>query len=145
IREASWLKKQAASFKIKLEIKTYSFNDDFFTEKIILDSDIVLATDIPVTDIELGYLDFLLNKNLLFQKFINKTQKNTINSLTDKYRTSVSFEQKAILINQIEDYINQENILIYLYHPLKYYDIHSFINGVEFDSNGNIALDKLWW
>ncbi|EAC6247534.1 ABC transporter substrate-binding protein, partial [Listeria monocytogenes] len=39
----------------------------------------------------------------------------------------------------------QENILIYLYHPLKYYDIHSFINGVEFDSNGNIALDKLWW
>ncbi|EAC4034111.1 ABC transporter substrate-binding protein, partial [Listeria monocytogenes] len=21
----------------------------------------------------------------------------------------------------------------------------SFINGVEFDSNGNIALDKLWW
>ncbi|EAD5148049.1 ABC transporter substrate-binding protein, partial [Listeria monocytogenes] len=25
------------------------------------------------------------------------------------------------------------------------YDIHSFINGVEFDSNGNIALDKLWW
>ncbi|EAC6268584.1 ABC transporter substrate-binding protein, partial [Listeria monocytogenes] len=22
---------------------------------------------------------------------------------------------------------------------------HSFINGVEFDSNGNIALDKLWW
>ncbi|EAC5858526.1 ABC transporter substrate-binding protein, partial [Listeria monocytogenes] len=24
-------------------------------------------------------------------------------------------------------------------------DIHSFINGVEFDSNGNIALDKLWW
>ncbi|EAH4110037.1 ABC transporter substrate-binding protein, partial [Listeria monocytogenes] len=28
---------------------------------------------------------------------------------------------------------------------LKYYDIHSFINGVEFDSNGNIALDKLWW
>ncbi|EAD1925551.1 ABC transporter substrate-binding protein, partial [Listeria monocytogenes] len=20
-----------------------------------------------------------------------------------------------------------------------------FINGVEFDSNGNIALDKLWW
>ncbi|EAD4893060.1 ABC transporter substrate-binding protein, partial [Listeria monocytogenes] len=26
-----------------------------------------------------------------------------------------------------------------------YYDIHSFINGVEFDSNGNIALDKLWW
>ncbi|EAC6525229.1 ABC transporter substrate-binding protein, partial [Listeria monocytogenes] len=27
----------------------------------------------------------------------------------------------------------------------KYYDIHSFINGVEFDSNGNIALDKLWW
>ncbi|ECC1398012.1 ABC transporter substrate-binding protein, partial [Listeria monocytogenes] len=40
---------------------------------------------------------------------------------------------------------NQENILIYLYHPLKYYDIHSFINGVEFDSNGNIALDKLWW
>ncbi|MBF2482447.1 ABC transporter substrate-binding protein [Listeria seeligeri] len=114
-------------------------------EEIILDADLVLAIDIPVTDIELGYLDFLLNKTLLFQKFINKTQKATINSLTEKYRASVFSEQKTNILNQIEDYINNENILIYLYHPLKYYNIHSFINGVEFDSNGNIALDKLWW
>ncbi|MBC1970817.1 ABC transporter substrate-binding protein [Listeria marthii] len=145
IQEASWLKKQAATFKINIEIKTYSFNDDYFTEEIILDADLVLAIDIPVTDIELGYLDFLLNKTLLFQKFINKTQKATINSLTEKYRASVFSEQKTNILNQIEDYINNENILIYLYHPLKYYNIHSFINGVEFDSNGNIALDKLWW
>ncbi|MBC2192913.1 hypothetical protein HCB44_11585 [Listeria sp. FSL L7-0229] len=145
IQEASWLKKQAATFKINIEIKTYSFNDNYFTEKIILDADLVLAIDIPVTDIELGYLDFLLNKTLLFQRFINKTQRSTILSLTEKYRTSVFSEQKTNILNQIEDYINNENILIYLYHPLKYYNIHSFINGVEFDSNGNIALDKLWW
>ncbi|HHQ1236232.1 TPA: ABC transporter substrate-binding protein, partial [Listeria innocua] len=60
-------------------------------------------------------------------------------------RATVSSQQKANLIKQIEDYIKRENILIYLYHPLKHYHIHTFINGVEFDSNGNIALDKLWW
>lgn len=145
IREAVWFKNRAADFKIKIEIITYSFDDDFFKEKIVLDADMALATDVPVSDMELGYLDFLLNKTLLFQRFINKTQRATILSFTEKYRASIFSEQKTNILNQIEDYINNENILIYLYHPLKYYNIHSFINGVEFDSNGNIALDKLWW
>ncbi|MBF2394523.1 SgrR family transcriptional regulator [Listeria marthii] len=145
IREAVWFKNRAADFKIKIEIITYSFDDDFFKEKIVLDADMALATDVPVSDMELGYLDFLLNKTLLFQRFINKTQRTTILSFTEKYRASIFSEQKTNILNQIEDYINNENILIYLYHPLKYYNIHSFINGVEFDSNGNIALDKLWW
>ncbi|WP_258380566.1 ABC transporter substrate-binding protein [Listeria ivanovii] len=145
IREALWFKERAAAFKIKLEIITYSFNDNFFTEKIMFDADMALATDIPVTDIELGYFDFLLNKTLLFQKFVDKRQLSIIHSLTEKYRSSIFPEQKAYLINEIENYITQENILIYLYHPLKHYNIHSFINGVEFDSNGNIVLNKLWW
>ncbi|MBF2349975.1 SgrR family transcriptional regulator [Listeria marthii] len=145
IHEAVWFKNRAADFKIKIEIITYSFDDDFFKETIVLDADMALATDVPVSDMELGYLDFLLNKTLLFQRFINKTQRATILSFTEKYRASAFSEQKTNILNQIEDYINNENILIYLYHPLKYYNIHSFINGVEFDSNGNIALDKLWW
>ncbi|MBC1388487.1 hypothetical protein HB829_13930 [Listeria innocua] len=145
IQEALWFKERAAMFKLKIEIITYTFDDDFFKEKILVDADIALAIDVPVTDVELGYLDFLLNKTLLFQRFINTEQIATIVSLTEEYRAAVSFEQKATLINQIEDYIKRENILIYLYHPLKHYNIHTFINGVEFDSNGNIALDKLWW
>ncbi|WP_235015606.1 ABC transporter substrate-binding protein [Listeria monocytogenes] len=145
IQEALWLKERAAKFKLKIEIITYSFDDDFFKEKILVDADIALATDVPVTDVELGYLDFLLNKTLLFQRFINREQTATIISLTEEYRATVSSQQKANLIKQIEDYIKRENILMYLYHPLKHYNIHTFINGVEFDSNGNIALDKLWW
>ncbi|HHQ1010306.1 TPA: ABC transporter substrate-binding protein, partial [Listeria innocua] len=145
IQEALWFKERAAMFKLKIEIITYSFDDDFFKEKILVDADIALATDVPVTDVELGYLDFLLNKTLLFQRFINREQTATIISLTEEYRATVSSQQKANLIKQIEDYIKRENILIYLYHPLKHYNIHTFINGVEFDSNGNIALGKLWW
>ncbi|MBC1903926.1 hypothetical protein HCA50_10415 [Listeria innocua] len=145
IQEALWFKERAAMFKLKIEIITYTFDDDFFKEKILVDADIALAMDVPVTDVELGYLDFLLNKTLLFQRFINTEQTATIVSLTEEYRAAVSFEQKTTLINQIEDYIKRENILIYLYHPLKHYNIHTFINGVEFDSNGNIALGKLWW
>ncbi|MBF2443794.1 SgrR family transcriptional regulator [Listeria innocua] len=145
IQEALWFKERAAMFKLKIEIITYTFDDDFFKEKILVDADIALAMDVPVTDVELGYLDFLLNKTLLFQRFINTEQTTTIVSLTEEYRAAVSFEQKTTLINQIEDYIKRENILIYLYHPLKHYNIHTFINGVEFDSNGNIALGKLWW
>ncbi|EAC8636859.1 ABC transporter substrate-binding protein [Listeria monocytogenes] len=145
IQEALWLKERAAKFKLKIEIITYSFDDDFFKEKILVDADIALATDVPVTDVELGYLDFLLNKTLLFQRFINREQTATIISLTEEYRATVSSQQKANLIKQIEDYIKRENILMYLYHPLKHYNIHTFINGVEFDSNGNIALAKLWW
>ncbi|MBC2158070.1 ABC transporter substrate-binding protein [Listeria innocua] len=145
IQEALWFKERAAMFKLKIEIITYTFDDDFFKEKILVDADIALAMDVPVTDVELGYLDFLLNKTLLFQRFINTEQTATIVSLTEEYRAAVSFEQKATLIKQIEDYIKRENILIYLYHPLKHYNIHTFINGVEFDSNGNIALGKLWW
>ncbi|EIL5558655.1 SgrR family transcriptional regulator [Listeria innocua] len=145
IQEALWFKERAAMFKLKIEIITYTFDDDFFKEKILVDADIALAMDVPVTDVELGYLDFLLNKTLLFQRFINTEQTATIVSLTEEYRAAVSFEQKTTLINQIEDYIKRENILIYLYHPLKHYNIHTYINGVEFDSNGNIALGKLWW
>ncbi|MBC2134557.1 ABC transporter substrate-binding protein [Listeria innocua] len=145
IQEALWFKERAAMFKLKIEIITYTFDDDFFKEKILVDADIALAMDVPVSDVELGYLDFLLNKTLLFQRFINTEQTATIVSLTEEYRAAVSFEQKTTLINQIEDYIKRENILIYLYHPLKHYNIHTFINGVEFDSNGNIALGKLWW
>ncbi|EFO6643296.1 ABC transporter substrate-binding protein, partial [Listeria innocua] len=145
IQEALWFKERAAMFKLKIEIITYTFDDDFFKEKILVDADIALAMDVPVTDVELGYLDFLLNKTLLFQRLINTEQTATIVSLTEEYRAAVSFEQKTTLINQIEDYIKRENILIYLYHPLKHYNIHTFINGVEFDSNGNIALGKLWW
>ncbi|MBC2131310.1 ABC transporter substrate-binding protein [Listeria innocua] len=145
IQEALWFKERAAMFKLKIEIITYTFYDDFFKEKILVDADIALAMDVPVTDVELGYLDFLLNKTILFQRFINTEQTTTIVSLTEEYRAAVSFEQKTTLIKQIEDYIKRENILIYLYHPLKHYNIHTFINGVEFDSNGNIALGKLWW
>lgn len=145
IREALWFKKKAGIYNINLEIITYSFNDDYFSKKITFDADMALATDIPVTDIELGYFDFLLNKTLIFQKFVSKNHLSFIYSLTARYRQTQSLNHKVTLINEIENYINQENLLIYLYHPLKYYNIHSFINGVEFDSNGNIILNKLWW
>ncbi|HBM4079736.1 TPA: SgrR family transcriptional regulator, partial [Listeria innocua] len=102
IQEALWFKERAAMFKLKIEIITYTFDDDFFKEKILVDADIALAMDVPVTDVELGYLDFLLNKTLLFQRLINTEQTATIVSLTEEYRAAVSFEQKTTLINQIE-------------------------------------------
>ncbi|MBC1488146.1 hypothetical protein HCJ52_05395 [Listeria sp. FSL L7-1485] len=145
IKEAVWFKERAAIYHIPIEVVPYSFEDEFYTKRTLTNADIVLAVDIPVSDVELGYLDFLLNKTYFFQNFVSDAHLAEVKRLIESYLECSTQTRKIKLLEEIENYITQENLLIYLYHPLKHYSIHHFINGVEFDNNGSIILKKLWW
>lgn len=144
-REDQWFKEKAAAYGIPIEIKTYGFEDEYYAKDISVEADIALGTDVAVTDSEIGYLDFISNETLLFQHFIDPAHSKQLTTLTDEYRQCLSEEDRQKQLQTIENYITQKNLLFYLYHPIKDYDIHSYINGIEFDPNGNLRLNKLWW
>lgn len=143
--ELNWFIDQAIFFGLEIQLDSYSLEDDDYLTKLKTQSDIIIGTDIFTLIDDLAFIDFLLNPFLFPANLLNAKHQKKLNILLNKYRFSVTKSSQLAAREEVENYIYNKGLLYYLYRPMKHYQLHPDLNGVVFDTKGNIDLQKIWF
>ncbi|MBC8862820.1 SgrR family transcriptional regulator, partial [Escherichia coli] len=75
--------------------------------------------EIPASDNEMAYLDFLNNPYLLPQQLLNPSILLELSKKLDAMKLEKSASKRDALQTNIDRYLTENNYLIYLHHPEK--------------------------
>lgn len=142
IKEAEWLKMEAFKEGIHFEIKTYTLEQLYDPE--IEKADLIFMGEAASLDYHLSFIGSFLNKSLIFHRFFTEEQIGPINKFIDKIKLETNIEKRNELIEETERFIRDENIFLYLYHPIKNRMFHPMIKDIKFESFGFVDFRKLW-
>ncbi|MEB9612768.1 ABC transporter substrate-binding protein [Bacillus cereus] len=144
IEDGKWFVNEAQKFGIKLILRPYKFDSDFYKTELEFKTHMSFGSEIPTSDIEIGFLDFILNDTLLLNRFLSKKHLLEINQMAQNYRMKTNSGSRKIISLEIENYLLSNNLLKYTYRPCKHFNVQSLIQGFEVDENGNVDLGKIW-
>ncbi|MFK4566419.1 MarR-like DNA-binding transcriptional regulator SgrR of sgrS sRNA [Enterococcus sp. UD-01] len=142
--ELNWFINQAIFFGLEIQLDHYSLEDDQYLTKLKTQSDMIIGTDISTLIDDLAFIDFLLNPFLFPANLFSAKHKKKLNILLNQYRFSITESSRLAAREEVENYIQANGLLYYLYRPMKHYQLHPDLNGVVFDTKGNIDLHKIW-
>lgn len=142
IKEAEWLKSEALKEGIHFKIKTYTL--DQLYDPAIEEADLLFMGEAASMDHHLSFIGAFLNKSLIFHRFFTEEQFEPINHFLEKIKQETNSEKRNNLIEHTERYIREENLFLYLYHPIKNRMFHPMIKDIEFESFGFVDFRKLW-
>ncbi|MBC1482886.1 SgrR family transcriptional regulator [Listeria sp. FSL L7-1509] len=144
IQEARWICKRAAEFGIQLAIKIISHEDASYSTLPEDATDMMMMGEIPSSDNEVAYLDFLNNPNLLPQHLLSSEILQEISKHIEKMKLEKDATKRDVLRTEIDDWLTSNYHLIYLHHPERSQSLHSMIKGVSENPYGYFDLSKVW-
>jgi MarR-like DNA-binding transcriptional regulator SgrR of sgrS sRNA len=142
LEDAEWIQKEAEKVNLKLEIKPFSLNELYGIE--LEQADMLLMGEVASTDHHLSFIGAFLNKTLVFNRYLLPSHLQKLQDFFDQMQQEERKDRRDHWINLAEDYIKDENLFIYLYHPVKQRTFHSMINNIQVDSFGLIDYKQLW-
>lgn len=140
--EAEWIKSEAASEGLKLDIQSFTF-DDYYNPKLN-EADILLMGEVASTDFHLSFIGAFLSKALFTNRFFSDKQIAEVRGYIERIKQGRDKEEREYWIEETENFIRRENLLLYLYHPVRTRTFHPMIKDIEFESFGYVDFRKLW-
>lgn len=140
--EAEWFVNEAKHAGIRIELKTFILDNLYDLE--LDDADLILLGETASADYYLSFMGAFLNKSLIFNRFFSQDQLKHMRELFDHIKAESAPDQQERLMESVESYIREQNLFLYLYHPVKRRAFHPMLNDVEFDSFGFVDFKRLW-
>lgn len=132
---ADWIQKRAQQIGINLQVITFNFHQDYYTDFLEKEADLVMLADIPMNPDAFSYLEFITNPTLLIQKMLLDVQRATLQEMVMAFKQARSEDERHDIYLQIDNWLVDQNILIYTIHAVREVYIHQFLanDAYEFD------------
>ncbi len=128
-----------------LEIKVYKYDcKDFYGFKFESKADLILMGDTPSSDYFLSFISMFKNKSAFGSRFFLKEHLEKIDSYLNQIEYGGIKEDIDCTIKNVEDYIKENNLLIFTFHIIKKEQISPLIRSLQCDSYDYINFNKLW-
>lgn len=144
VKESKWIQEQAVEFGINLERKIITHQEASYSNVPAKETDFMMMGEIPASDDEMAYLDFLNNPYLLPQQLFNQAIIKELTEKLDAFKTEKDASKRDALQTSIDSWLTENHYLIYLHHPEKSQSLHSMIKGIAENPYGYFDLSKVW-
>ncbi|MBC6308422.1 SgrR family transcriptional regulator [Listeria sp. FSL L7-1582] len=144
IRQGQWIVAQAAKFGISLDLHIIDISSEFYQTSQWENIDISMGADVPSSDIEVAFMDFYGNPNLAPQRFLAKKELQQIEELLHQARQCTRFSDRDHFYDQIESFVRDNHLFLFLEHLTKHQFIHATIQTEDKHLYGHLNLKKLW-
>ncbi|MBA3924881.1 ABC transporter substrate-binding protein [Listeria rustica] len=144
IHQGQWIVAQAAKFGISLDLHIIDISSEFYQTSHWEDIDISMGADVPSSDIEVAFMDFYGNPNLAPQRFLAKKELQQIEELLHQARQCTRFSDRDHFYDQIESFVRDNHLFLFLEHLTKHQFIHATIQTEDKHLYGHLNLKKLW-
>ncbi|MBC2330059.1 SgrR family transcriptional regulator [Listeria swaminathanii] len=144
INEAKWIRDQALQFGIHLEQRIITHHEASYSKVPEEETDFMMMGEIPASDDEIAYLDFLNNPYLLPQQLFNQSIITELTKKLDAFKAEKDASKRDALQTEIDRWLTDNHYLIYLHHPEKSQSLHSMMKGIAENPYGYFDLSKVW-
>ncbi|MBK3914009.1 SgrR family transcriptional regulator [Listeria ivanovii] len=144
LQETKWICKAAAVFGIQLVPKIIIHEEASYSSTPEDETDMMMMGEIPSSDGELAYLDFLNNPYLLPQHLFSQETLTEMAIRLEKMKSEKDASKRDALRTEIDRWLIGNHYLIYLHHPERSQSLHSMIKGVSENPYGYFDLSKVW-
>ncbi|MDT0091269.1 SgrR family transcriptional regulator [Listeria marthii] len=144
LKEAKWIREEALQFGIKLEQKFITHHEASYSNVPEQETDFMMMGEIPASDNEMAYLDFLNNPYLLPQQLFNQSIIAELTKKLDAFKAEKDASKRDALQTEIDRWLTANHYLIYLHHPEKSQSLHSMMKGIAENPYGYFDLSKVW-
>ncbi|MBC2250014.1 SgrR family transcriptional regulator [Listeria sp. FSL L7-0123] len=144
LKEAKWIREEALQFGIKLEQKFITHHEASYSKVPEQETDFMMMGEIPASDNEMAYLDFLNNPYLLPQQLFNQSIIAELKKKLDAFKAEKDASKRDALQTEIDRWLTANHYLIYLHHPEKSQSLHSMMKGIAENPYGYFDLSKVW-
>lgn len=144
LKEAKWIQEEALQFGIKLEQKFITHHEASYSNVPEQETDFMMMGEIPASDNEMAYLDFLNNPYLLPQQLFNQSIIAELTKKLDAFKAEKDASKRDALQTEIDRWLTANHYLIYLHHPEKSQSLHSMMKGIAENPYGYFDLSKVW-
>jgi MarR-like DNA-binding transcriptional regulator SgrR of sgrS sRNA len=141
--EANWIVQEAEKYGIHLVHHPISI-DEIYDPHTIEKADLILFGEVASNDYHLSFLGAFYNKALTFRRFLSQEALTWIDGQLEAFKRASDSDERLIYIKEIESYLRDNHLILYLFHPIKRRTFHPMIRSIHFDSFGQIDLRKLW-
>lgn len=143
INDAQWLQRRCESIGLHISLHPIPLADYYSTDAD-QEADLLISCETLEDDTEWGYLRLFQDEATYLHRFFNQEQHAWLKRCIHDFVRLPYPEQRARIIDQIEQRIRDEDWLIFGYHTNKISRYHPALNGVSLDSFGWIDFSKLW-
>ncbi|MCL1630340.1 ABC transporter substrate-binding protein, partial [Sporolactobacillus sp. CPB3-1] len=143
IRDAEWIRQRALQFGICMKLMPMPMNL-FYEKQLIHDADLVLGGEVLEENLELGILQLFCNESSLIRRMINCEQARRIDLFMGEFLRAESHHARMSIFRKLEQFIQSERLLIYLYHSKREITFDSALSGVKLNAFGWADFSKLW-
>jgi MarR-like DNA-binding transcriptional regulator SgrR of sgrS sRNA len=140
--EAKWFQVEAKKFGIQFVLHSFNFID-FYKREIDEQIDLIFMGEVLSLDPHLSFLGAFYNETLLFSRMLPQNDLQWIYDKLEIFK-QVNADKREKVLEDIEEYIRENNLLIFQHHPVKTRTFHPMIQDVEFHSFGHFDFKKLW-
>ncbi|AIS60444.1 SgrR family transcriptional regulator [Listeria ivanovii] len=144
LQATKWICNMAAKFDIHLVPKIITHKEASYSTMPEDETDMMMMGEIPSSDGEVAYLDFLNNPFLLPQHLLATETLREITTRLEKMKLEKDAAKRDALRTNIDKWLTENYHLIYLHHPERSQSLHSMIKGISENPYGYFDLSKVW-
>ncbi|WP_239254634.1 ABC transporter substrate-binding protein [Listeria ilorinensis] len=141
---ANKFKTEAAKLNISI-IPVPLFMADYYQTDFQTEADLFVLSEESGADLEVSFLDFLLNPSLAPQKFWPVNYKKTLLELTADFQAGSDEKTRQKSHDKIESWLMQNFLLIYLFFDAKSFLVDANLKGMVGSNYGYFDLRNVWF
>lgn len=138
LREAEWLQERFHEAGISLKLSPYSLLGPQPT-----DAEIISKGEVLERDAQYGFLSFIKSYRSM-RSLLTVEQIFILDDYLARFTREESFETRSTILEEIEKYMDDEKILLHLYHMPKVWNYPVLLKGVRLNDFGWADFRKLW-
>ncbi|SFD39310.1 DNA-binding transcriptional regulator SgrR of sgrS sRNA, contains a MarR-type HTH domain and a solute-binding domain [Bacillus sp. OV194] len=138
LREAEWLQKRFSEAGISVELSSYSLLDPQ-----PLDAEILSKGEVLERDTQYGFLSFIKSERSM-RTLLSEEQIKILDEYLARFKREESYEKRDLILEEIEKYLEDEKILLHMYHIAKEWNYPVLLKGVRLNDFGWADFRKLW-
>nr|WP_290443590.1 ABC transporter substrate-binding protein [Sporolactobacillus kofuensis] len=143
LHDALWIKNRAQRVGISFELIPLPL-EQFYDDSIVHDADMVLGGEVLEENIELGLIHLFRDQSSLVRRMMDSVQTKKIDQFIDEFIQKECLKERMSVFREVENYLRDENLLIYLYHSKREITFHAALAGIKLNAFGWADFSKLW-
>lgn len=125
------IKERAANIGLHLELVYYGFDDADYLSFLENNVDIAMLADIPVSDDDLAFLEFVVDPSLLIQRLLSPALKQQLQTMVLTYKNQQSPADRYTSYLEIDNWLTHNHYLIYTIHATIEAYVHPMLANVD--------------
>jgi MarR-like DNA-binding transcriptional regulator SgrR of sgrS sRNA len=141
--EAEWIVNESAVFGIHIQPVYFNMHD-FYSNEIDQNADLLLMGEVASFDLHFSFLEAFYNKALIFRRFLHEDHFKYIENYLESFKYESDRQKREYWIEEVEQYIREEKLILFLYHPKKQRTFNALIQDIRFGPFGYDDFRKSW-